>query len=403
MIKPSLPANEDERLEAVDSYELMGTMPEKDFDDIASIASEICQAPISLITLVGENQQWLKAHHGTELEQTPREIAFCSYAILEPDRPFVIPDARIDDRFRDNPLVTGPTQVTFYASVSLVNPEGFPLGTLCVIDHKPNQLSERQLATLQALANTVSQMFELRRKVKFLELANKKLEDLNQEVSEVAYVLSHDLKSPLNSIVSLMEIFKDENGGQLDDSGMELLEMLQESAINLNDITKGTIQYLSTTRSISNSIEEIDVHELMVQLLTLLRPPQWVHITYPTNIPIITSSRVALQHILLNLIDNAIKYNDKEFCEIKIDFSQEEKFYHFSVTDNGPGIEDGFKGKIFKLFQTLGKTDRQGKKGTGLGLPIVKRMVEKLGGKISTIRPASGGIQFSFSILKKPI
>ena len=142
---------------------------------------------------------------------------------------------------------------------------------------------------------------------------------------------------------------------------------------------------------------------MMMQLVTLLRPPTWVEITYSPTLPTITTSKVALQHILLNLLDNAIKYNDKEHCEIQLDFSENDSDYLFSVTDNGPGIEAIYKGKLFKLFQTLGKTDRHGKVGSGLGLAIVKRMVERLGGKISTSQPACGGIRFSFSVLKNPI
>ncbi len=403
MIKPPIPNNEAERLEAVESYGLMGTGPEKEFDDIARIASEICHVPISLITLIGDDMQWFKAHHGTDFVEMPREVAFCSYAIVEPDLPLIIQDLRLDERFREHPLVTGPTKVVFYAGVNLVNPEGFAVGTICIVDQKPHQLEVHQLETLKALANMVAQMFELRRKLKHLEAANKKLENLNQEVSEIAYVLSHDLKSPLNSIVSLMEVFKEENAGQLDDSGRELFDMLQESATNLNNITKGTIQYLTTTRSISKDNEQVDIHELMMQLVTLLRPPEWVYINYSPTLPAISTSKVALQHILLNLVDNAIKYNDKEQCEIQLDFSESEKEYLFSVTDNGPGIDDAYKGKVFKLFQTLGKTDRLGNTGSGLGLAIVKRMVEKLGGKISINHPANGGIKFSFSVSKNPI
>lgn len=396
------PANEAERLAAVASYELMDTPPEMDIDGIARVASEICQTPISLVTLVGEDYQWFKSHYGTEVEQTTRELAFCSYAIMQPGKPLVVPDARLDDRFRENPLTTGPTQVIFYAGVPLVNPEGFALGTLCVIDQKPNQLNEQQLDSLQALANAASQLFELRRKVRHLQIAHKKLEDTNQEVSEMAYVLSHDLKSPLNSIVSLLEVVREENGSQMDESGQELLAMLHESATNLSNITKGTIQYFNTTRSPAIAQEKVNIHELMVALLSLLRPPAWVHISYPTDIPDITTSKVALQHILFNLLDNAIKYCDKETCELKIEFSETDKDYQFSVTDNGPGIEPGHQAKVFKLFQTLGRIDRHGNRGTGLGLAIVRRMVEKFGGTIGIQLPAEGGTSFRFSLMKAP-
>jgi signal transduction histidine kinase len=219
----------------------------------------------------------------------------------------------------------------------------------------------------------------------------------------MAYVLSHDLKSPLNSIVSLLEVLRDENGSQMDKSGQELLDMLHESASNLSSITKGTIQYFNTTRSFAQTQEKVNVHELMMQLLSLIRPPDWAHIRYPTNMPDISTSRVALQHILFNLLDNAIKYCDKDECRIEIGFSETPDSYQISVTDNGPGIEPNLHAKAFKMFQTLGRTDRLGNQGTGLGLAIVKRMVEKLGGNIGISLPAEGGTCFTFSMLKQPV
>jgi signal transduction histidine kinase len=403
MNKPPIPVNEAERLKAVEDYLLTGTMPEKDFDDIARIASEICNVPIALITILGEDKQWFKAHYGTDFDEMPRDIAFCSYAIMEPDRPLVVTDLRLDERFREHPLVVGPTQVVFYAGVTMRDQDGYAVGTICIVDQKPQQLDERQLAMLQSLANTVSQMFELRRKVKKLEAVQKKLEDLNQEVSEIAYVLSHDMKSPLNGIVSLLEVIQEENGSQMDDNGQELLSMVHESANNLNIITKGTIQYFNTTRSFAIAQDDVNLHELFLQLLTQLRPPDWVNIHYPIDLPNVTTSKVALQHIFSNLLDNAIKYSDKEKCEIKIAMVENDLEYLFSVTDNGPGIEPINQARVFKLFQTLGRTDRLGKPGTGLGLAIVKRMVEKFGGKISISSPQAGGARFSFSMLKRPV
>ncbi len=403
MTKPPIPTNESERLEAVEAYLLTGTMPEKDFDDIARIASEICKVPIALITLLGEDKQWFKAHHGTDLNEMPRDIAFCSHTIMEPDRPFVVPDLRLDERFREHPLVTGPTQVVFYAGVTMKDTEGYAVGTICIVDQKPQQLDERQLVILQSLANTVSQLFELRRKVKKLEVVQKNLEELNQEASEISYVLSHDMKSPLNGIVSLLEIIIEENGSQLDESGRELLSMVHESANNLNKITKGTIQYFNTTRSFAKAKDQVNVHELVMQLLTQLHLPGWVNIQFPRDLPNITTSKVALQHILFNLLDNAIKYNDKEQCEIKLEVAENDFEYQFSVTDNGPGIESRDYEKVFQLFKTLGRTDRLGNLGTGLGLSIVKRMVERLGGKINISTAEDGGTRFSFSILKHTI
>ena len=167
----------------------------------------------------------------------------------------------------------------------LVNPEGFALGTLCVIDQKPHQLSEKQLNSLQSLANTATQLFELRRTISNLGRGHRILEGAKREAADSSNVLSHDMKSPLNSIVSLLEILKEENGEQMDESGQELLGMAQEPAINLNSIAKSTIDYLKTTRSPSKARDEVNLHELVPQLISTLRPPGWVRLHYPTELP----------------------------------------------------------------------------------------------------------------------
>src|SRR5580698_6907868 len=129
MVVPPMPANEVERQRALDTYAILDTLPESEFDEIVQLASEICGVPVGLMTLIDRGRQWVKASHGIELVELPREIAFCAHAILD-DRPTVIADASLDPRFADNPLVTGETHVRFYAAHPLHTPDGFNLGTL---------------------------------------------------------------------------------------------------------------------------------------------------------------------------------------------------------------------------------------------------------------------------------
>ena len=125
---PITPDNEIERLQALREYSILDTLPEQDFEDITKIASEICQTPISLITLIDSNRQWFKSNHGLNVRETARDYAFCAHAINTPDRILIVKDSREDNRFVDNPLVTGYPNVIFYAGVPLINPEGFSLG-----------------------------------------------------------------------------------------------------------------------------------------------------------------------------------------------------------------------------------------------------------------------------------
>jgi GAF domain-containing protein len=195
------PENERERLAVLDSYQIMNVAAEADFDELTALAAEICGTPIALVSLLGEKHQWFKSHHGTDLKQTPRDIAFCSHTILEQDGILIVPDALEDERFRNNKLVTGDTKIIFYAGVSLINEQGYPLGTLCVIGHEPRQLSVSQLSALKTLGKQALMLMELKRKTALLEQQNLQLERTNAALQEFARRAVHDIKNPLTSIL----------------------------------------------------------------------------------------------------------------------------------------------------------------------------------------------------------
>ena len=153
--------NEVERLNALRRAQILDSAPEQAFDEITERAAEICGTPIALISLVDEKRQWFKSRQGTELTETPRDMAFCSHTIRQ-DELMIVPDALADERFRDNPLVTGEPYLRFYAGVPLVMGDGNPLGTLCVVDHQPRELTEEQKSNLLSLAESTKLLFEMR-------------------------------------------------------------------------------------------------------------------------------------------------------------------------------------------------------------------------------------------------
>jgi PAS domain S-box-containing protein len=156
-----MPENEGERLAALRDLGILDTPPEPAYDELSYLAANICQSPIALITLVDENRQWFKSRVGLAAGETPREVAFCAHAILQPDL-LVVPDASADQRFANNPLVTSPPYIRFYAGAPLVTAEGHALGTLCVIDHKPRELTAEQARALRALSHQVVAQLRLR-------------------------------------------------------------------------------------------------------------------------------------------------------------------------------------------------------------------------------------------------
>ena len=190
-MKAPLPSSEAARLETLHRYAILDTLPEQEFDDLTRLAALICGTPIALVSLVDADRQWFKSRVGIEAAETPREVAFCAHAILQPDV-LVVPDALEDERFRSNPLVLGEPNVRFYAGAPLLTQEGHALGTLCVVDRVPRDLSPEQREALRALSRLVVTQFELRRSVSDLSQAMQARRRAEIELDEL-FTLSLDL------------------------------------------------------------------------------------------------------------------------------------------------------------------------------------------------------------------
>jgi signal transduction histidine kinase len=395
MIAPAIPLNENERLIALKSYHLLDTSPEIDYEAISKMASEICQTPISLISLIDDKRQWFKSTFGIQVTETLREISFCGHALNFPKEAFIIEDATKDERFYNNPMVIGEAKVVFYAGVPLVNPEGYPLGTLCVLDHAPKKLTVNQIESLKSLARQVSHLMELRKTNLRLEEKKVELEKKNHEILQFSYVLSHDIKTPLNNIISLSEFLKE---GEIEDKDV-MIGMIYESAHHLKNLTEKILLHYIADNALMNSAQEVRLKPLFKKIEELLNPlgEHLIKIHNSCESSIVTNETALLQ-IISNLISNGIKYNQSKVVEIEVSVRNEDHQAIFSITDNGIGIDLEHHDAIFDSFKTLGIKDRFHQSGSGIGLATVKNLVEKLGGSIIIDSVIGKGSTFEFKL-----
>ncbi len=258
-----LPPNEDQRLEKLRSYYILDTEPEEAYNDLTRLAAQLCHVPIALISLLDETRQWLKSAVGLSIQETHRDWSFCTHCVASGTM-LIVPDATQDERFIHNPLVTGSPYIRFYAGAPLITPDGYTLGSLCVIDNRPRELSADQLDALKALSRQVVNLLEFR--------ANNTM--LSQEISERKQTerrlreTERQLQTILNAIPDLIEVINDQgiyqsvfNFGEVINlapritsrAGKNILEVLPERIareqleIVQRSLASGTIQVLEQT------------------------------------------------------------------------------------------------------------------------------------------------------------
>ena len=243
-------------------------------------------------------------------------------------------------------------------------------------------------AKLQARAD------ELARLTAILAQTNTTLENRNQELEQFAYVASHDLKAPLRAIANLSEWLEEDLSGQLPDENQQQMRLLRGRVLRMEALINGLLEYSRVGR-IQTPTEIVSVDLLLLEIIDSIAPPATVTIDVRPRMPTLNTERVLLRQVFANLISNAIKHRDREDIRITITATDQENCYKFSVADDGPGIAPEYHNKIFAIFQTLEARDV--KESTGIGLSIVKKIVESEGGTIYVESDVGCGATFSFT------
>jgi signal transduction histidine kinase len=387
-------ANEGARLDVLHSYKILDTATEDDFDHITSLAALVCNAPIALISLVDEDRLWFKSAYGIQERDIPRRSAFCSHAILQPDLPLIIEDARKDPRVNDCHLVVGEPFVRFYAGFPLIVDEGHVIGTLCILDRESRGLNSSQMEALRHLARQVIRLLELRK-------AYFRLNGIERLRNDLSNMIVHDLRSPLIA------------------ASMYLVSFLRDSAGVVSEELRGDV---SKTKGILEKLSEmicsiVDLARLEEEKMPIERTPSDLLAIAQSAIERVkgpdaqvslsgdASARAACDSSLItrvigNLVSNAMKHSRGSKVEVHVTNSDEHA--KVTVTDHGPGIPAERHQRIFQKYGSVQGDPRNRAYSTGLGLPFCKMVIDAHGGTIGLRDAPGGGSHFWFTIPLRP-
>lgn len=393
MREATLHNNEINRLNALLDLEVLDTPPEAIYNEIVQMATIICKTPVSFISLVDKDREWFKAIVGIDSKQSPRNTSFCSYTIENNDI-FIIEDASKDERFKDQPMIIGNFKAIFYAGAPLTTPNGHNIGTLCVIDDKPNSISHDQILCLKTLAKLIVSHFLSTHQNTTIRTLNEEIQKCAIKVNssteqliktsklvslvEMAAGISHEINNPLTIIQGraqiLLNMFESKN---IDEEKVkEYLQTIHLTTTRISNIIKGLKSFARNSEQDpffrSNLLQIINESlEILEKKIT----DNNIDIKLSVSKEIYLDCRATqINQCFVNLISNSIDAieNAKEKW-LSIDAFEDKDTIEMQFTDCGNGIQD--PETIKRLMQPFFTTKKVGR-GVGLGLSITKGIIE---------------------------
>ncbi|OLP18463.1 hypothetical protein BST81_10230 [Leptolyngbya sp. 'hensonii'] len=456
-----LPDHEVQRLKVLFSYGILDTPPEPAFDNLAILATQIFEAPISGLCFVDASRCWCKAQVGLSLFPLDREDCLCNQAILQPE-PLILPDLLSEKWFSSSPLITHDPPIRFYASVPLIDPTGFPLGALVVMDYLPRELSPRSLEVLQGLGRQAMVLLEARRQLLVLsetiaashpslgtsqqatgefqetslarqirvtlaqarllslekqqrerlalqnlalEAARQQAEQESQIKSSFLATISHEVRTPMNAVLGVTDLLAETN---LDPEQRDFLRIIRAGTNSLLTLINDILEFSKLeSGGIKLGTSAFDLRVCMEEAVDLLAVSAYskgleIAAVLPDNVPTQLLGDVSrLRQILINLLGNAVKFTDQGEVLIRaalITDTETAVEIQFSVADTGIGIPIAAQSKLFQPFSQIKSSTPRKYGGTGLGLAISKQLAELMGGRIWVESDGVQGTEFLFTL-----
>lgn len=383
-----LPAHaESRRLSALRSYGILDTPAEAVFDDITRIAAAICGTPISVVNLIDADRQWFKSEIGLGVRETPLETSICAHAILEHDF-LEVPNTTTDPRFASNPLVTGDPSLRFYAGALLKTPDGLPLGTVCVLDTVPRELTQQQIDTLQALARQVMAQLELRRML-------VEAQALNQHRARVLATTGHDLKGPLRAALYALSKARAADGADRD----ARLESAEQDLAYINqkfgDMIAGATGKGGAAAPELRPTDLAPVLDEVGRVWTRAARRKRIELVVDPSSCMASTNAGLLETLVGNLLSNAIKYTP-DGGRVTVGCSAVEDGVEIVVADTGIGMDTTRVDDYFAAFRQADASSE----GLGIGLWIVRQAADVLGARIDVESTLGEGTRITVSLPK---
>jgi signal transduction histidine kinase len=385
------------RVAEIGKYHVLTDPPRADLVALVGIAAQVAGVPMATINLITDTEQHQIASHGFDASICAREDSMCNL-VLHERAPVVVPDASKDPRFADNPFVTGVLgDVRFYATYQLRTPEHVVIGTLCVFDTEPRELTAQQEEALSSLAARVIDMLELELRTRelsaslaHLERTQEELRRSNEQLAAFAGQVSHDLRNPLTAVAMSLGMVAEQLDDPDRDPDREDLDFLVRRARSGTDRMQELIDDLLAYARVGAELQRVPVD--LSRALADVREDLTTALAGATvtvgELPVVLGDPVQLRALLQNLVGNAAKFvRPGEKATIDVDSTRLGDVWRVEICDRGPGIPAD---QVERVFQPLERIDH-GVEGSGIGLSTCRRIVEAHGGRIGLTDTAYGG------------
>ncbi|MBG0819390.1 GAF domain-containing sensor histidine kinase [Planomonospora sp. ID91781] len=380
MTRKPVAADETGRVRELDELNALESLLEPDFQAIAISAAHVCRAPIALVNLVAENRQYVKGRAGTDLTGVNPPVPFCDHTIAGREL-LEIPDAHADPRFRDDPIVTDPPRVRFYAGAPMISRQGNALGTVCVMDRRPDRLDDAQRQTLHTLATHAVTLIELHGRAHHADEVVRRLHALEQLKNQFLSSINHELRTPLTAIRSYLELVQE--GGLDEATGRRFLRGVERNSDRMLHLVNTLLLMASLkAQTATFSPARVDLSELARQAVGRSAPAaEFKHLALNLHAPERVEVWADVEQLcsaLLQVLDNAIKFTHHGGAVDVVVVSDPAP--GVEVHDTGIGVESDDLRRVFEEFYRTPQAEEEAAEGTGIGLSIVEKIMEMHGG-----------------------